>query len=121
MRPSHQDGDSPPGPPHSGHAGALGRHAHSSPGEAPATLALQHPEELLRQLISTKAVAELLGVSSATVERAIRSGQLPVLHFRRKRYVSLNDLVSFMREPQKQGGHEGMDAAVASILASVQR
>jgi excisionase family DNA binding protein len=69
----------------------------------------------------TKVVAELLGVSSATVERAIRSGQLPVLHFRRKRYVNLNDLVSFMREPPKQDGNQGMDAAVSSILASVQR
>jgi excisionase family DNA binding protein len=91
------------------------------PLEAPPVPARQRPEELLRQLMPTRVVAQLLGVSGATVERAIRSGQLPVLQFRRKRYVNIDDLVSFMREPTKETGKESMDAAIASIVASVQR
>ena len=117
---STKDEWAPPGGTVPGVAGALGG-AERVPVNEPATLTKPRAEELLRQLLPTRVVAQLLGVSTATVERAIRSGQLPVLHFRRKRYVNIDDLVSFMREPTRHTSKQGMDVAIASILRSVQR
>jgi excisionase family DNA binding protein len=120
MRPS-QNREAPPGPPHSALTGTLRGTGSSVPLEAPATPALPRAEELLRQLMPMRVVAQTLGVSTATVERAIKSGQLPVLHFRRKRYVNIEDLVFFMRQPQRHTANQDLDAAIASILTSVQR
>jgi excisionase family DNA binding protein len=55
-----------------------------------------------RRLLSLQQVAELLGVSTASVRRLLSAGQLPFVRFNRRLLVDVKDLDAFIEQAKQR-------------------